>query len=76
MKHYGVFQNVTTATIVWDEGLYRTVDKARAYRVRGRKRQDGHQRFAFGFPFENGKAKVTDKGRDERSSGFGRRKYH
>ncbi len=62
MKHYGVFQCDNGNDYV-SEGLYRIVDK------RGRigyADESGRTvikpRFAFGFPFENGKAKVTDKG--------------
>lgn len=62
MKHYGVFQCDNGNDYV-SEGLYRIVDK------RGRigyADESGRSvikpRFAFGFPFENGKAKVTDKG--------------
>ena len=69
----GVFQCDNGNDYV-SEGLYRIVDK------RGRigyADESGRTvikpRFAFGFPFENGKAKVTDKGENERSAGFGRR---
>ena len=58
MKHYGVFQCDNGNDYV-SEGLYRIVDK------RGRigyADESGRTvikpRFAFGFPFENGKAKV------------------
>lgn len=62
MKHYDVFQ-CDNGNDYGSEGLYRIVDK------RGRigyADESGRTvikpRFAFGFPFENGKAKVTDKG--------------
>lgn len=73
MKHYGVFQCDNGNDYV-SEGLYRIVDK------RGRigyADESGRTvikpRFAFGFPFENGKAKSNRQGRNERSAGFGRR---
>ena len=61
-RHYEAFQYDNGDDYV-SEGLYRIVD--REGRI-GYADEDGQTiikpRFAFGYPFENGKAKVTDTG--------------
>lgn len=60
--HYSAFRYDNGADYVRD-GLYRIVDKKGRI---GYADEQGNTvikpRFAFGFPFENGKAKVTDTG--------------
>lgn len=74
-KKYSTFQYDNGDDYVRD-GLYRIVDE------RGRigyADEEGNTiitpRFAFGFPFENGKAKVTDSGHDKEVEGS-RGEYH
>lgn len=74
-KHYGAYQYDNGDDYISD-GMYRIVDK------RGRigyADENGKTtikpRFAFGFPFEGGKAKVTDKGKIREVSGSGG-EYH
>lgn len=62
VKHYGVFQCDNGNDYLHD-GMYRIVDKrGRTGYADGDGRTAIKPRFAFGFPFENGKAKVTGKG--------------
>lgn len=75
MKHYSVFQYDNGNDPV-QEGLYRIVDKRERI---GYADENGRTvitpRFAFGFPFKNGKAKVTDKGAIKEVPGSGG-EYH
>lgn len=74
-RHYAAFQYDNGDDYV-SEGLYRIVD--RKGRI-GYADETGKTvicpRFAFGYPFEGGKAKVTDKGVMKEVSGSGR-EYH
>lgn len=61
-KHYHTFQYDNGDDYVC-EGLYRIVDrKGRIGYADGHGQTVIKPRFAFGYPFENGKAKVTDSG--------------
>ena len=75
MKHYCVFQYDNGDDYIRD-GMYRIVDKKGRI---GYAHQNGKTvikpRFAFGFPFESGKAKVTDKGKMKKVTGSGG-EYH
>lgn len=75
IKHYNMFQCDNGSDYV-SEGMYRIVDQ------RGRigyADESGKTvikpRFAFGFPFKNGKAKVTEKGTMKEVPGSGG-EYH
>lgn len=62
IKHYNMFQCDNGSDYV-SEGMYRIVDqRGRIGYADESGRAVIKPRFAFGFPFENGKAKVTDKG--------------
>lgn len=62
MKHYNMFQYENGNDYV-SEGMYRIVNqRGRIGYADESGRAVIKPRFAFGFPFENGKAKVTDKG--------------
>ena len=62
MKHYNMFQYENGNDYV-SEGMYRIVDqRGRIGYADESGRAVIKPCFAFGFPFENGKAKVTDKG--------------
>lgn len=70
-RHYAAFQYDNGDDYV-SEGLYRIVDRKGQYRLRRRDRQDRHpSSFAFGYPFEGGKAKVTDSGERKEVAGSG-----
>lgn len=75
MKHYGAFQYDNGNDYIRD-GMYRIVDKKGRI---GYSDENGKAvikpRFAFGFPFENGKAKVTSKGELKEVPGSGG-EYH
>lgn len=61
-RHYAAFQYDNGDDYV-SEGLYRIVDrKGRIGYADEAGRPVIRPRFAFGYPFEDGKAKVTDKG--------------
>ena len=68
-KHYGAFQYDNGDDYV-SEGLYRIVDRKGHI---GYADENGQTvikpRFAFGYPFEGGKAKVTDTGERKEVSG-------
>ena len=74
-RHYTAFQ-YDNGDDYPSEGLYRIVD--RKGRI-GYADQEGktaiRPRFAFGYPFEGGRAKVTDSGQRKEVSGFGG-EYH
>ena len=75
MKHYSVFQYDNGNDPICD-GMYRIVDKrGRIGYADGNGRTVIKPRFAFGFPFEEGKAKVTNKGEMKEVPGSGG-EYH
>ncbi|MDY5238918.1 WG repeat-containing protein [Bacteroides helcogenes] len=75
VKHYGVFQYDNGNDPIRD-GMYRIVDKRGCIRhADGNGKTVIKPRFAFGFPFEEGKAKVTNKGEMKEVPGSGG-EYH
>ncbi len=75
MKQYSVFQYDNGDDYMQD-GMYRIVDKkGRIGYADGDGRTVIEPRFAFGFPFEDGKAKVTDNGTMKEVPGSGG-EYH
>lgn len=71
MKHYSVFQYDNGNDYV-SEGMYRIVDrKGRIGYADESGRTVIKPRFAFGYPFEGGRAKVTDSGRRKEVAGSG-----
>lgn len=63
MQHYSVYQYDNGDDYISD-GMYRIVDKRGRIGYADEKGKAVIKpSFAFGFPFENGKAKVTDKGK-------------
>ena len=76
VKHYGVFQYDNGNDPIRD-GMYRIVDKrGRIGYADGNGKTVIKPRFAFGFPFEEGKAKVTDKGAMKEVPGSGGEYHH
>lgn len=74
-RHYAAFQYDNGDDYV-SEGLYRIVDrKGRIGYADEAGRPVIRLRFAFGYPFEDGKAKVTDKGAMKEVPGSGG-EYH
>lgn len=75
LKHYSVFQYDNGNDSI-HEGTYRIIDKKGRI---GYADENGKTiikpRFAFAFPFENGKAKVTDIGEEKEVTGSGG-EYH
>lgn len=58
------------------DGMYRIVDnRGRIGYADEKGKPVIKPRFAFGFPFKNGKAKVTDKGKSKEATGS-RGEYH
>lgn len=71
MKHYGVFQYDNGNDPI-NDGMYRIVDKrGRIGYADGNGRTVIKPRLAFGFPFKEGKAKVTNKGEMKEVPGSG-----
>lgn len=76
MKHYSVFQYDNGNDPI-QESIYRIVDKrGRIGYADGNGRTVIKPRFAFGFSFKDGKAKVTDKGAMKEVPGSGGGEYH
>lgn len=70
-RHYTVFQYDNGDDYV-SEGLYRIVDrKGRIGYADETGKTVIRPRFAFGYPFEGGKAKVTDSGERKEVAGSG-----
>lgn len=70
-RHYAAFQYDNGDDYV-SEGLYRIVDrKGRIGYADETGRTVIRPRFAFGYPFEGGKAKVTDSGERKEVAGSG-----
>lgn len=71
IRHYAAFQYDNGDDYI-SEGLYRIVDrKGRIGYADETGRTVIRPRFAFGYPFEGGKAKVTDSGRRKEVPGSG-----